>query len=269
MHFGDGGKASAHAQPIAPHDNRLLIALGVGIERAHRLAILHAQLEDVPHFNPAHFAERSVRTARALVARLRHTQVRPARLWKVASPAYMDQMRVRLVRARDEILQPTQFIVCQNGDVRRQANGTCESDGRVRYLADAFGVHHLHAFAVQRVLELVGVQFAVAAHQRRHRLAVHTHQQGLHQSVGSRVEKRRNLLYGACVRCRDFFGGRNAFHRGRGELRVGQFALLGVCAVAAGIALQYLILATLGDNHELLVTAAADCACFRLHNNRG
>jgi hypothetical protein len=100
----DGCQTAADAQPVAAHDNRVLVALRVGEQRAHRLAVFRAELEDVPDFDAAYLLQHAFGVARRRVARLRDAQVRPNRFGEVAPPADMNQVRVRLVRARDEVL---------------------------------------------------------------------------------------------------------------------------------------------------------------------
>jgi hypothetical protein len=148
---------------------------GVGEQRAHRLAIFDAELEDVTDFDAAHLLQHAVGVARGRVARLRDAQVRPDRFGEVAPPAHMNQVRVRLVRARDKVLQPANLVVGVQGQVGGQPHRSREADRRTCYLLNRLRVEHLHALAIHGVHQFVGVEFTVAAHQRRYGLAVHAH----------------------------------------------------------------------------------------------
>src|SRR5207302_319127 len=70
-----GGDGAGDADPVAAHLDRPLRAPGVEEGGAHRLAVLRAEQEDLPHLDAAVLGEVAALAARAAVAAARLPQV--------------------------------------------------------------------------------------------------------------------------------------------------------------------------------------------------
>lgn len=137
------------------------------------------------------------------------------------------------------------------------------SPGPGRYL---FRGGHDHFIGVEQVLELDFVQFAVTAHQRRHRLAVYDIQKRLDYSFGGNLQEGADFLYGMLA------GGIRRFHGradspGSGGLggRSGDGRAFHVGGPVAGRAVGYGVFSRFGEDHEFMREVASDGAGIGFH----
>src|SRR5690606_2837392 len=97
-----GGYDAGHTDAVAAHLHDPRLPLGVEHGRAHRAAVLVAELEYLPDLDPARDRELAA-AARARVAGDRVTQVRDFGQLHVAVPVDAAVVVVRAVRAADEV----------------------------------------------------------------------------------------------------------------------------------------------------------------------
>ena len=155
------------ADAVAAHLDRLLLAVGVEEGRAHRLAVLGAEVEDLADLDAAVALEDAVRRsagsgrpARACAGRRSARPGRsrswstPTRCWSVAlAPATAPRM-------------PRERAIGEDADA--QADRAGEADRRAGHAArPSRSSASVTALAAERLLQLGLAELVVAAHQRR------------------------------------------------------------------------------------------------------
>ena len=134
----DGGRHDArHADAIAAHQHDRALALLVEHRGVHRLAVLAAELEDVPDLDAAGDAERAP-ARRAGVAGHDVAQVHRLGFGQVAAPVDAGEVRVALVGAADEVRQVRGRVV--GIDLQLEPDGAEEAGLAAGGGADRSGV---------------------------------------------------------------------------------------------------------------------------------
>ena len=259
----DGRRHDArHADAVAAHVHRDVAALFVLDAGLHGLAVLAAELEDVPDLDAAGDRERA-RALRAAVAVDDVAQVRGRGFRQVASPVDAREVRIGLVRAADEVRERGGRVVGDHGQL--EPHGPEESRLAAEGGGDAPGVGHAQRLRHGR--ELAGfqrVQFVVAAQQQDDEAAVRAlDDQRLEQARGRQREEFRDVGDGARIRCRDLA---QLFSRGRARLaRRQRLCELEVRGVFVAVRKHDRVLARVGEHVEFLRRAAADRAGVGVH----
>src|SRR5579884_560158 len=124
-----GGHRAADAQPVAAHEDGLFLAGLVLVERAHILAVLGAQLEDVPDLDAARLPQMAV-AARAPIPGYGRADVAPLRHRKIVAGRDVDAMRVGLVGPDDVVGAVLKLVVGIDGNVLRQPDRSGKAHGR-------------------------------------------------------------------------------------------------------------------------------------------
>ena len=98
VQFNRGGQDAFDANAVATHHKRHFLALRVEHARAHRVAVLRGEFEDVPDFERLGHAQcaGAIRTAFAFGNR---AQISPSRHLNVAFNVYIAQVMIVLVCA--------------------------------------------------------------------------------------------------------------------------------------------------------------------------
>ena len=226
----------------------------------HGVAVLGAQLEDVAHFDALGQLDGAA-AARAGVAQGDAAQVGVGRDLHVAAQVHVHQMRVSGVGAHHIIGGTLQLEVGVDGHI--QTHGTGKAQRRGRDLFHHGGRSQFHGGGVEQVLELDVVDFAVAAHQHGHGLAVHHEEHGLDHLRRSHLEHGAHFFHGVGRRRGDLFvGGAGLGAGGAVPDHFGAFHVGGIAAFGAG---GDGVFAGIGQHHELVREIAADGAGVGFH----
>src|SRR5207237_2346898 len=104
------------ADPVAAHLDRALHAVGAEEARAHRRAVLRAEVEDLSDLDAAVAGEHALLAARAAVAGARLAQVGERRIGEVARLVDADDVRVVAVGTRHHAARAAQRRVREDRD---------------------------------------------------------------------------------------------------------------------------------------------------------
>ena len=167
-----GGDRARDADAVAAHLDRPLLAVGVEEGRAHRRAVLGAEVEDLPDLDAAMLRERPVVAARAAVAGARLPQVGEARAsgksrsWSTPTRCVVGAVgaghRRRACRAATR----------RRGCGRASPTGPAKPTGAPVTRATVASSASATASPPSAAWSFVSDELVVAAHQRRDGLAV-------------------------------------------------------------------------------------------------
>ena len=181
---------------------------------------------------------------------------------EIAARVDPDQVAALLVGAGHRVDHAHDLLVGHRAD--GQVDRTEIAHRQAGQLPHPVLVQGLDLGGAEQVLQLDRLHLAVAAHQRRHRLAVGQVEHGLDQVAGLHTQvggDRGHLLHARGLHRHHGL----QFRRGGFGRRQADRRLLDVGRVAARLADDQGVLAGLGQHHELVRERAADGAAVRLH----
>ena len=251
----DGSERARHANAIATHDKRLLLAVLVHKGGTHGLGVLGAQLEDLGDLDTASSRQR-LAAVRAGIAGDNGNQVGPLVDGKVALGAGAGKVIVDLVGTAGPLFGLAQTLVADQTNALGQVN---RSD---KALMQPVGLELLvghHAIALAKdVLGLTVVELVVARTNGHDRLALGVNQrQRLARAVLGEAEELGDGLDGAHTRSLDL--GERAVAGTLGHNDLGACGLV-IGSKAAIVAVHERGLAGVGQGHVLDGSVAADFA---------
>ena len=165
----DGRHEPFHADPVATHDRRSPLAVGVKEGGVHRLGVAGTQLEDVSQFDSAmHF---QVATAlRASIARLSHANVGDRVCRPIAAVRDIVQMEALSIRSGNQ--SPRVYDAGVGDDSHRVDSDRRSVAGDPAGPLDLVGQQRSNLKGVEHVHQFEFVDFKVTADHGECRLAV-------------------------------------------------------------------------------------------------
>src|SRR5690606_32106924 len=261
--FDGGCDDAADADAVTAHDHCLFAAFLAEYLRAHGLAVLGAELEDVADLDtPSDF--QGALAVRARIPAHHVADVLDAAWRAVAPPVDTGEMMAVAIGATGEIGEHCSGAVDNGGD--GQVDGTdgadAAADGGFHFslAGEGQGGRHAGEFFGFDVVEHV-----VASQHQRHQAAVllALHDQGFHRALGTDAKVLADLVDGTNTRG-GHFGQRLRVGRrgGQGRNRFGFFDIGGVAAAGGK---GDVVLARIRQHMEFVGKAAADAAGVRQH----